>query len=80
MTTNRVNATHPGPPCGAAGPPVDVVVWRRCRLLEAGFEEALARRVAEDRALDVHALLDLVDRGCPPPLAVRILAPVGPTR
>jgi len=66
--------------CSGYGPPVNVVVWRQCRLMEAGFEEGLARRVAADPAMDVHALLDLVDRGCPPELAVRILAPMEPTR
>jgi hypothetical protein len=55
---------------------VDVVAWRRCRLLEAGFPETLAVRLA-NAAVDVHALLQLVDRGCPPELAARILAPVG---
>src|SRR6478752_5187247 len=50
--------------CGAAGPPVDVTVWRRCRLLEAGFDADLAGRLAADRRVDVHALLQLVDRGC----------------
>ena len=63
-------------PCRGSGPPVDVVEWRRCRLVEAGFNDELARRIAADPAMDVHALLDLVDRGCPPELAVRILAPL----
>lgn len=49
--------------------------WRRCRLVEAGFAPALAAAVAADRGFDLHALLELVDRGCPPELAVRILAP-----
>ena len=65
-------------PCGhccADGPPVDVVAWRLCRLLESGFPEALARDLASTAAVDVHALLQLVDRGCPPPLAARILSP-----
>lgn len=61
--------------CGS-GPPVDVRAWRRCRLLEAGFTPALAEGVASDRRFDLHALLQLVDRGCPPELAVRILAPL----
>jgi hypothetical protein len=26
--------------------------------------------------VDIHALLELVDRGCPPHLAARILAPL----
>jgi len=80
MTTDMMHVRPTGPPCGGLGPPVDVVVWRRCRLLEAGFEPALARRVAEDPTMDVHALLDLVDRGCPPELAVRILSPAEPAR
>jgi hypothetical protein len=32
--------------------------------------------LAQNRAIDVHAVLDLVDRGCPAELAARILAPV----
>jgi hypothetical protein len=62
--------------CRAGGPPVDVVTWRRCRLLEAGFPERLAARLAAE-PLDLHALLQLVDRGCPPELAARILSPLG---
>jgi hypothetical protein len=61
--------------CGA-GPPLDVRAWRRCRLLEAGFPRALADVVAADPRFDLHALLQLVDRGCPPDLAVRIVAPL----
>jgi len=36
---------------------------------------SLAQWVAADPGFDLHALLELVDRGCPPALAVRILAP-----
>ena len=50
--------------------------WRRSRLLAAGFEDALARRLAGDGGIDLHAVLVLVDRGCPPELAARILAPL----
>jgi hypothetical protein len=58
-------------------PTVDpVVVWRRDRLREAGFDQELAGRLAEDCAYDLHALLGLAERGCPPDLAVRILAPI----
>ncbi len=69
------HTTRAAPPC-SSGPPVDVRAWRRCRLLEAGFPVALADAVAADRELALHALLQLVDRGCPPELAVRILAPI----
>jgi hypothetical protein len=61
--------------CGS-GPPLDVRAWRRCRLLEAGFPAGLAAAVASDPGFDLHALLQLVDRGCPPELAVRISGPL----
>jgi hypothetical protein len=35
----------------------------------------LAEALAHDRRIDLHAMLELVDRGCPPILAARILAP-----
>jgi len=52
-----------------------VVGWRVRRLITAGFEGALAERLAHDHGYDLHAVLELVDRGCPPRLAARILAP-----
>jgi hypothetical protein len=57
-------------------PDDDVVAWRRRRLRTAGFLPDLADAVARDGAMDLHALLELVDRGCPPHLAARILAPL----
>jgi hypothetical protein len=54
---------------------VGLLAWRRRRLERAGFERRLAERVASDR-FDLHAVLDLIDRGCPPELAARILAPL----
>jgi hypothetical protein len=56
--------------------PSDVVLWRRELLLEAAFGAELAERLAGDRRYDLHALLTLVDRGCPPHLAAQILAPL----
>jgi hypothetical protein len=53
-----------------------VVDWRLDLLRQAGFAEALARRLAGDAEVDLHDLLALVDRGCPPALAARILAPL----
>ena len=53
-----------------------VVRWRREQLVGSGFAPALAARVAENPDYDLHALIELVERGCPPELAVRILAPV----
>jgi hypothetical protein len=37
---------------------------------------ALAARLASDPDYDLHALLELVDRGCPAELAARIVAPI----
>ena len=54
----------------------EVISWRRAQLAEAGFPLPLASRVARDGRYDLHALLELVDRGCAPALAVRILAPL----
>jgi hypothetical protein len=53
-----------------------VVVWRTSRLREAGFDAQLADALGRDPAYDLHAVLELVDHGCPPELAVRILAPL----
>ena len=53
-----------------------VTRWRERTLTSAGFDDALARRLAREREVDLHALLELVDRGCPPALAARILAPL----
>ena len=61
---------------GPRTPELQVVAWRRRRLLTAGFEAGLADELAGDARVDLHALLQLVERGCPPALAARILAPV----
>jgi hypothetical protein len=53
-----------------------VVVWRMRRLREAGLGPVMAAEIAADCNYDLHALLSLVDRGCPAELAVRILAPL----
>ena len=53
-----------------------VVAWRYARLHQAGFDAELAEEFARESNVDLHALIELVDRGCPPPLAARILAPL----
>ena len=53
-----------------------VVGWRLRRLRAVGLPSATARAVASDFGYDLHALFGLVDRGCPPELAVRIVAPL----
>jgi hypothetical protein len=52
--------------------------WRRARLIQAGFASELATRLAWDGRIDIHDLLELVDRGCPPELCARIVAPLEP--
>jgi hypothetical protein len=66
MGTNTARArTHPG-----------VIRWRREQLVDSGFPVPVAARLAKDSRYDLHALTELVERGCPPALAVRILAPL----
>jgi hypothetical protein len=52
------------------------IAWREARLRVAGFEWETASQLARDDEVDLHALLELVDRGCPPHVAARILAPL----
>jgi hypothetical protein len=56
--------------------PADVLAWRSDLLRQAGCEPGLAWQLAADGAIDLHDLLNLIDRGCPPELAARILAPL----
>jgi hypothetical protein len=51
-----------------------VASWRRDQLVHAGFALPDARRLARDPRYDLHSLLELVERGCSPELAMRILA------
>jgi hypothetical protein len=72
---------RPSEPTGdAPQKPGEVVDWREQQLRAAGFEQALARKLAGDCAVDLHALIELVERGCPPDLAARILAPLAEER
>jgi hypothetical protein len=54
--------------------------WRRSQLRRAGFDARLAAEIAADPRYDLHAILDLTQHGCPPRLAVRILAPLTDAR
>jgi hypothetical protein len=70
MHRHAVHLTDSEPESAAVTP------WRRRLLERAGFAPSLARGLAHDRRTDIHALLELIDRGCPPELAARILAPL----
>lgn len=59
----RFLASHPGE---------SVPEWRKRRLEAAGFDPTLAAELATT-ATDLHELLNLLDRGCPPGLAARIV-------
>jgi hypothetical protein len=50
--------------------------WRADQLEAAGLGHLEALKVAANERFDLHALLELIDRGCPPELAVRILRPL----
>jgi hypothetical protein len=50
----------------------EVESWRLTVLLEAGYPPELAELIADSKA-DLHAAVDLLERGCPPGTAVRII-------
>ena len=54
----------------------EVLDWRRRQLINAGFAPQLAGAIAGDPRYDLHALIELVERGCRPDVAARILAPL----
>jgi hypothetical protein len=54
----------------------EVARWRREQLVLSGFPLPLAVTLSKDARYDLHRLIELVERGCPPDLAVRILAPL----
>jgi hypothetical protein len=54
----------------------EVVRWRREQLVDSGFPLPAAARLAEDPRYDLHALIELVERGCQPHLAAQIVAPL----
>ncbi|HZR93906.1 MAG TPA: hypothetical protein VFA44_16035 [Gaiellaceae bacterium] len=47
--------------------------WRVEELLRAGYDTAAAARLAAALHVDLHRATELVQRGCPVELAVRIL-------
>jgi hypothetical protein len=53
-----------------------VVCWRIDQLVHTGFSVPLAAVLAKDARYDLHALTELVEQGCQPDLAARILAPL----
>jgi hypothetical protein len=50
-----------------------VLEWRFSQLTRSGFAAADALVLAARADVDLHSAADLVARGCPPSLALRIL-------
>ena len=47
--------------------------WRAEELERAGYEPRAAGRLAVRHDVDLHTAVDLLERGCPPELALKIL-------
>lgn len=47
--------------------------WRAEELMRAGFDPSAASELASRLDVDLHRAIDLLDRGCPADLALRIL-------
>ena len=54
-------------------PAARVLGWRVEQLMAVGFDSDAAFVLALDRTVDLHQAIDLVQRGCPPQTAFRIL-------
>ncbi len=50
-----------------------VLAWRMTVLDHAGYPETDVVLLAGARTVDLHLAVDLLERGCPPATAVRIL-------
>jgi hypothetical protein len=47
--------------------------WRMDELLRVGYDFQTAAVMAADTEVDLHTAVDLVEQGCPPDVAARIL-------
>jgi hypothetical protein len=51
----------------------EVVAWRREQLRRAGCRRFEAEVLARELQVDLHRAVELLERGCPAPVALRIL-------
>jgi hypothetical protein len=51
----------------------EVLAWRFDALCRSGYDVDAAAVLAANVEIDLHAAVELVQRGCPPQLAARIL-------
>lgn len=61
---------------GRSGDRASTIAWRERVLRDAGLAPELARGVAADDRYDLHGIIGLLERGCPPSLALDIAAPL----
>jgi hypothetical protein len=47
--------------------------WRADELIRAGFDPDSALKLAARQDVDIHRAAQMLERGCPPELAVQIL-------
>jgi hypothetical protein len=51
----------------------EVVAWRRDQLRRAGCRRFEAEVLARETKVDLHQAVELLERGCPPKIALEIL-------
>ena len=51
----------------------EVVAWRREQLRRAGCRRFEAEVLARERHIDLHEAIELLERGCPPKIALEIM-------
>ena len=50
-----------------------VALWRLCELMDAGYPLEIAEQIGRRFDIDAHLAIRLLDEGCPPVTAARIL-------
>jgi hypothetical protein len=51
----------------------EVIAWRREQLRRAGCRRFEAEILARRTSIDLHEAVELLERGCPSPVALKIL-------
>jgi hypothetical protein len=71
MIQRRERPANEPPPVESG--PHPVTRWRQECLERAGYDEVQATLLASDKTVDLHDAVDLLNRGCPPEVAIQIL-------
>jgi len=50
-----------------------IVSWRASQLLEAGYDPRTAEEIARCSQIDLHKACEMLEQGCEPDLAAKIL-------